>query len=107
MNAGKLRKAITIQQHTNTSDEYGAQVLTWSSFGTDRWAQIEPLNGREYFAGQQFQSKVDTRFTIRYVSGITPKMRVFYNSMAYDIEAIINIDERNKTLQLMCSKVTT
>jgi len=107
MNAGRLRKLITIQQQSITSDEYGAQVITWSSFGVDRWAQIEPLNGREYFAGQQFQSKVDTRFTMRYSTGITPKMRIFYNSMAYDIESIININERNRELQLMCSKVTT
>ncbi len=105
MNAGKLRKLITIQQQSATQDEYGAQIVTWSSFGVDRWAQIEPLSGREYFAGQQFQSKVDTKFVLRYVAGVTPKMRILCNSLPYDIESVINIDERNKELHIMCSRI--
>ena len=107
MNAGKLRKLITIQQPSATNDEYGAQVITWSSFGVDRWAGVEPLNGREYFAGQQFQSKVDTRFTLRYLAGITPKMRILCDSLSYDIESVINIDARDRELQIMCSRIAT
>ncbi len=107
MNAGKLGKLITIQQQSATQDEYGAQIVTWSSFGIDRWAQVEPLRGREYFTGKQIQSGIDTRFTIRYIAGITPKMRILYNSLSYDIESIINIDERNRELQIMCSRIAT
>ena len=107
MNAGKLRKLITIQQPSATNDEYGAQVITWSSFGVDRWADVKPLNGREYFAGQQFQSKVDTRFTLRYLAGVTPKMRILCDSLSYDIESVINIDARDRELQIMCSRIAT
>ena len=107
MNAGKLRKLITIQQQSATNDEYGAQIISWSSFGIDRWADVEPLQGREYFAGQQFNSKVDTKFILRYVAGVTPKMRILYNSLSYDIESVINVDERNRELQIMCSRITT
>ena len=108
MNAGKLRKLITIQQQSATSnDEYGAQVVTWSSVGVDRWADVEPLRGREYFAGHQFQSVVDTRFILRYVAGITPKMRILYNSLSYNIESIINVGERDRELHIMCSRIIT
>jgi SPP1 family predicted phage head-tail adaptor len=107
MNAGKLRKLITIQQQSATQDEYGAQVVTWSSVGVDRWADVEQLQGREYFAGHQFQSIVDTRFVLRYVAGITPKMRILYNSLSYNIESVINVGERNTELHIMCSKITT
>ena len=107
MNAGKLRKLITIQQQSATNDEYGAQIISWSSFGIDRWADVEPLQGREYFAGHQFQSKIDTKFTLRYVAGVSPKMRILYNSLSYDIESVINVDERNRELQIMCSRITT
>lgn len=104
MNAGKLRKLITIQQQSISSDEYGAQVITWSTYYI-AWASVEPLQGREYFAGQQFQSKVDTKFILRYVAGVTPKMRISYNSLFYDIESIINIEDRNRELQIMCSRI--
>ncbi len=106
MNAGKFRKIITIQQQSATQDEYGAQVITWSSVGVDRCANVQPLQGREYFAGQQFQSKIDTRFILRYVAGITPKMRILYNSLSYNIESIINVGERNRELHIMCSRIT-
>jgi SPP1 family predicted phage head-tail adaptor len=107
MNAGKLKKLITIQQQSATQDEYGAQIITWSSFGVDRWADVEPLQGREYFAGHQMQSKIDTRFILRYTSGITQKMRILHNSLAYDIYSIINVGERNRELHILCSRITT
>lgn len=103
MNAGKLRKLITIQQQGISSDEFGAQVITWSTYYI-AWADAQPLQGREYFAGQQFQSKVDTKFVLRYVAGVTPKMRILCNSLPYDIESVINIDERNRELHIMCSR---
>ena len=39
---------------------------------------------------------------MRYLSGIVPKMRVKVGSRIFDILSIINVDERNRELQLMC-----
>ena len=50
---------------------------------------------------------MDTRFTIRYIAGIKGNMRILYNQEAYDIESIINVDERNKELEILCTRVTT
>ncbi len=56
----------------------------------------------QHFAAQSTQADVTHRITLRYMSGITPKMRVNYNSRIFDILSVINVGERNRELQLMC-----
>lgn len=106
MNAGKLNKRITIQQYESTQNEFGEQVKTWSNIKT-AWASIQPLQGREWFNAKQMQSEIEVRMRLRYTTAITPKMRIVYNSLNYNIESIINVGEANRELELMCSKVTT
>jgi SPP1 family predicted phage head-tail adaptor len=98
---GKLRHRITIEQVTETQDIDGSVIETWTTFATAQ-ASIEPVSGREYFAAQSTQAEVTHRIRLRYLSGVTPKMRVNYNSRIFDILSVININERNRELQLMC-----
>lgn len=100
MRAGLLRHKIEIEQVTETRTSSGAVTETWAVFATVR-ARVESLTGREYFAAQQVQAENQKRFTIRYIPGITYKMRIKYNSNYYDITSIINPDERNRELILM------
>lgn len=103
MQAGRLRHRVTVQRSTDSIDQYGDQTPTWASLGTV-WASVEPLSGREYFAAAQMQSEVSTRIVIRPISGVTltPKDRVKFGSRYFDIQSVINRDERNRELQLLC-----
>jgi SPP1 family predicted phage head-tail adaptor len=103
MQAGRLRHRVTVQRATDSIDQYGDQTPTWTSLGTV-WASVEPLSGREYFAAAQMQSEVSTRIVIRPISGVTltPKDRVKFGSRYFDIQSVINRDERNRELQLLC-----
>ena len=103
MQAGRLRHRVTVQRATDAIDQYGDQTPTWTALGTV-WASVEPLNGREYFAAAQMQSEVSTRIVIRPISGVTltPKDRVKFGSRYFDIQSVINRDERNRELQLLC-----
>jgi SPP1 family predicted phage head-tail adaptor len=101
MKIGKLRHRITIEQVTETQDTDGSVVETWAVFATIQ-ASIEPISGREYFAAQSTQADVTHRIRLRYLSGVTPKMRVNYSSRIFDILSVINVNERNRELQLMC-----
>lgn len=98
--AGKLRHSITFQQRADTKNSYGEVVGAWSDFATVR-ASVEPLQGREYFAAQSTQTSTTTRFRIRYLAGLTADMRISFNGQVYDIEGIINQDERNHVLVIM------
>ena len=101
MRIGKLRHRITIERVVETQDADGAVIETWSTYATIQ-ASIEPISGREYFAAQSTQADVTHRIGIRYLSGIVPKMRVKYGSRIFDILSVINVNERNRELQLMC-----
>ena len=101
MRIGKLRHRITIDQVTEIQDTDGAVLESWSQYAVVQ-ASIEPISGREYFAAQSTQADVTHRISLRYRSGITPKMRVNYASRIFDILSVINVGERNRELQLMC-----
>ena len=47
MRAGQLNRKISIRKSTSTSDSYGGQVPTWSTFLNDAWARVRPLSMRE------------------------------------------------------------
>jgi SPP1 family predicted phage head-tail adaptor len=98
---GKLRHRIAIEQVAETRDADGSVIEGWSAHATVQ-ASIEPISGREYIAAQSTQADVTHRIRLRYLSGITPKMRVNYNSRIFDILSVINVGERNRELQLMC-----
>lgn len=101
MKIGKLRHRVTIEQVTEAQDTDGSVIETWSAFAIGQ-ASIEPISGREYFAAQSTQADVTHRVSLRYLPGITPKMRVTFGSRVFDILSVINVDERNRELQLMC-----
>jgi SPP1 family predicted phage head-tail adaptor len=101
MRAGKLRQRVTIQSQTTARDDFGGETVTWSDVATV-WASIEPLNGREYMAAQQLQTAVTTRIRVRYIDGVTAAMRVKADDVAYDIQSVINPNDRGAELTLMC-----
>ena len=106
MMSGILRNRITIQEQTATSNEYGEQIITWSDLHENIPASVNFLRGREYFQAAQLQTKVDTRFTLRYISDITPKMRISYDGCYYNIEAVI-WDSKKTQLEIMAGRSAT
>lgn len=104
MRAGKLRHKILIETKSNSIDSYGAVTETWSTYATV-WGSIEPLNGREYFEAGKVSSEVTAVIKTRYVSGVLPLMRAKFGTRIYSIVSVININELNKELQLMCKEV--
>lgn len=101
---GKLRHRVTLQELVKTDDGYGGIVETWQDVATV-WAAIEPLRGNERYTAQQVQSELSHKVTIRYRAGIKPQMRILYGNRVFDIEAVIDVDERHRWLELLCSEV--
>lgn len=103
MRPGRLRHRVVVQRATDAIDQYGDQTKSWANLATV-WAAVEPLNGRELFTAQQTQSQVSTRITIRPIVGqtITSKDRIKFGSRYFDIQSVINVEERNIELQLLC-----
>lgn len=106
MRAGRLDKQITIIKPTEVqSTVSGSQIITWSTFLKNRWSGIENLTGRESYRSKLVAEEYDTKFTIRYATGINSKMRVIYEGSSYFIHSVVDIEK--KQLDLFCSKVST
>ena len=104
MNAGQLRHRVTIQQLTRVEDEGGGYAEVWTEVATV-WAAIKPLRGNERYEAQQIQSTLTHKVIMRYRAGIKPQMRILYGNRVFEIEAVIDVDERHKWLELLCSEV--
>jgi SPP1 family predicted phage head-tail adaptor len=96
MNIGRMDREIVIETPTfSQSDEYGEPTTTWATWNTV-WANVYTGGGREFEAAQQTNAEIDTQFQIRYVAGLSPKMRISYNSQYYDILRIEEVGRRNR-----------
>ena len=102
--AGKLKQRIEIQKEERVRQPGGSYETDWVSF-LDSWARIVPLSGTERYTAQQVQSELSHRVEMRYQEGIKPQMRVKYGERTFDIEAVLNLEEANRELHLMCSEV--
>lgn len=105
MRIGSLRHKIEIQERLTFRDAMGGEIVSWEAF-CYAWASIEPLIGREYFAARQTQATTTHRMRMRYQSGIKPYHRVQWAERYFNIDAILNPEERNEELVLLCSEAT-
>jgi SPP1 family predicted phage head-tail adaptor len=96
MRAGRLNRRITIEQPTISLDSHNEPVESWTSFAA-RWAEVKFRRGSEYFTASQELAQAEVVFRIRYLAGMTKKMRVLYDSQYYDIMAVAEIGYREVT----------
>lgn len=103
MRAGDLRRRVLIQSRQATVDGFGQRSTTWTDVATV-FAEIQPLSGRELQLAQAINAEVNHKVTIRYRPGISAAMRVVYQGRRFNIQAVIDVDMRHRTLELSCSE---
>lgn len=99
---GELREVITVQQVTRTKATAGWATDAWTTLVADVRAKVEPLDGRELFEAQAVTATLSHRITIRYRSGLLPKMRVVWGDLTLEIASLVNVGARNRRLVLLC-----
>ena len=104
MEAGKLWHEIAIQSRGDTRDSYGASIPAWSAYAST-YAELKNLSGSELEQAQQINSRINTKFIVRWDTGIRATMRIVYKSRNYNIVYVNNIDERDKTMELLCERL--
>lgn len=103
MRAGKLRHRVIIQKATETRDAHGGITRTWADVSTV-WASVEPLSGREFLDASQTEADISHRVRIRHYDDLTPSHRIVHGGRHLNIETIMNRDERDIELELMCKE---
>jgi SPP1 family predicted phage head-tail adaptor len=100
MRAGSLRHLVSIEDYTETTDSLGGVSNTWAEF-SKAYANIVPLSGNEKYVSAEKHATATHQITIRYLSGVNPKMRVVYGSRVFEIVSVINTGTRDKMMQLI------
>lgn len=101
---GDMRDRIDIQSKTETVDNAGQPIVSWSTSLAGEPAKYEPINGSEVMRGRQLESNVKVVFTIHYRPGITDDMRVLHNGKYYGILYVHEVDGGRRYLELQCEK---
>lgn len=103
MIGGRLRHRVIIEQPDDSRSASGAIVKGWVEFAS-RWASIQPIRARETFQSKEFISEVTHQVKVRYLEGLTNKMRLVFGTRTFDILEVLNVDERNRELVLSCKE---
>ena len=99
---GKLNKRITLQYKTQTADGMGGFTEVWTSIIPDIWAAIWPVSAKEMVSADKTTMTVTHRIRIRYRSTISGSWRVKFGTRYFAITGIVNPEERNEWLDLVC-----
>jgi SPP1 family predicted phage head-tail adaptor len=111
LNAGDMRHRVAIQERVETQNENtGAISWTWQTVNDERgnWSSVPahkmPLSAREFEAAAATQDEVSTRWVMRYMPGVTAKMRLVNDEMAYDIKGVLeDLNTGQDYMMLSCS----
>lgn len=100
---GAYRQRLYVQQENPVADTGGGNVMAWVTINTV-WASIEPISGKEQLQAGKLTGSTMYRLRMRYDSAITPAMRFMFGSRIFNIRSILNVDERNRTMEIIAEE---
>lgn len=109
MRAGRLRHRVTIEQPTTGAFGEADSWAALDATNPERWASIEPAEGREFFTAKHDVAETPLRFRLRWdsvIDTVTEKMRITMDSGAriFDIQSVVNLDERDREVHIFATE---
>lgn len=98
INIGKLDRRITINRVASTPTGTGGVAET-EVLVAERWASFRAPRGEEVIEAGQVVGQVDGVFKIRWLSGVTPGMRIRYDGQVWDLFHVAPLG-RDEALEL-------
>ena len=102
--AGTLRQRITIQQSTDSQDATGQPIRTWANVISGVPARVESVAGGETVRGRQVMAQTTTLLTTRWMSGITPSMRIVFCNRTLGILRVNDPVGDRRELRIECKE---
>ena len=107
MRAGALRYKLEIQENVAARDGYGGKgVPVWHRFKVVFGTPLPASSSENVTEGQEVAT-VDSEVTIRFVTGVTPAMRIRLfrsgtneNAKYFEITKVVDPDGRRRELRL-------
>lgn len=104
--AGEMRKHITIEK-ISMSRTAGGETTDAPSTVCYAWAKIAPVRGGEQWTLGQQQATNVYKINMRYQAGITSRMRANYQGRIFNFNAVNDIDELHRELEILATEVIT
>lgn len=108
MQAGQLRRKLTIQQRPSGQDVYGFENGGWSVVLTT-WGHVAQRQVSTFMQSLAGQTVPTNQYviTLRYPPSIAIKagMQVVDGAAVYLIQNVVDVDERHRTLTLYATMV--
>jgi len=101
---GQMRDTINIQQATETVDDFGQTIRTWTNRYYQLPAKWMPVAGTETIRGRSVEAGIKTIFVIRHIGSIDPEMQVVHSSGTYGIGYVKQIEGRQRYIELHCKQ---
>lgn len=105
MRVSDLDKIINIEAPTRTPDNMGGFTVTFPTKYSGIYAAIWPISAKEQSQADQTTMMVTHRIRIRYKAVMRAGWRVKYGNRYFNIVSIINPNEANKMLDMLCVEV--
>lgn len=102
INPGRLNHRVTIMRYQDTEDELGNTVNELVPFKMV-WAEIRPTRGTEQLEYYKNTNEQSYKITIRYTD-VTQQDVILYKERQFQINAIANLLEDNRYLELLCTE---
>lgn len=99
MRVGSLRRRVTIQSVSEAQNALGEPIETWGTFAVV-WGAVEPIRGADRFSSAQLEEPVTSLLRIRYLNGLTPKMRVVHDGVTYNIRGAPMVDAKKTQMEM-------
>ncbi|MEK4228965.1 phage head closure protein [Solibacillus sp. FSL H8-0538] len=105
-NPAKLNNRILFQTPPDPKaigpDGYASEE--WTDY-KKVWAEIKTQRGYKVFNSDATQWQGKSIFGVRYHEDLSEEMRIVFKEKTYEIESIVNDDERNQWLTIIAAEV--
>lgn len=104
---GEMRYQVTVQAPTaGAASASGTPTVTWAAIagGTNVWARIKTLRGRELERAQQIFATTTIKINIRWLAGVTAECRVVFGSRVFYVNLANDMDQRGAEIELDCTE---
>lgn len=103
-NTARLSKRVTFYNPPGTIGEDGWPSADWIPY-KKTWAEIKTQKGYKAFNSDATQWQGKRIVGIRYRSDIHTAMRIEIAGVMYEIESLVNDDERNQWITIITKEV--
>lgn len=98
------RHRIQLQKLSTSSTGPGTRGQTTKSYSTLALVRgsIRQLDGEEKVLAREIHAGAEYEIGLHYTALVTPRTRLKFGTRIFHVEAVNNVDQRNRELRLTC-----